>query len=690
LENSRPEQSARGSDNIRLVQALPPRGARQEMTPDIGPVMTPATAADKDLGDLGRAAGGKGWSRPLRLHLSVVIVILLLSIALPLMWLTYQQGTRSAVTAADQQMLLLSRHAIDRYRGVFGDGLSAITLLSATEAFLTEPPADLEAKTDLLVKALAGSPYIDGIYAGYPSGGFVHAVSIVSDPAWAAVISAPDRTTYAVRTIETSASGRTSTWRFYDADEEMIGERAGVDASYDPTGRPWYKAASKSAVPVSVGPYVMATTQMLGLTIATAMEKDQAIVIGADVILETISRLLHREAVSSHSAGYVFDDRQRLIVHSDPQMMKRLLDSLAAPGNRGELGIDDPVLDAVRVLLAGEHKSDQAVNFDVGGKPYLAQIVTTGNADLIKGNTVVIAAPISDFTGASIELLRKALAVSGILLLAGILSALVVARLISRSLSSLTRDAEQIGNLEFGGGRGVWSNITEINSLAGALGSAREAIRTFALYVPRELVRKIVASGQSVVGSAMRQEVTVLFTDIRDFTTISEQHSPEEVVALLSAYFQVMNDIVESHNGVIVQYLGDSIYAMWNAPEPDPEHVDDGCRCTLALKAGIDRLNEQNRRNGLPELVTRFGLHTGVAVVGSVGAEARRQYTAMGDTVNVASRLEGINKEFGTSILASGALRKRAGPQFSFRPLGLARAKGRSKEIEIFELTGAS
>ena len=136
---------------------------------------------------------------------------------------------------------------------------------------------------------------------------------------------------------------------------------------------------------------------------------------------------------------------------------------------------------------------------------------------------------------------------------------------------------------------------------------------------------------------------------------------------MLTSYFELMNGIVERHNGVIVQYLGDSIYAMWNAPEPDPDHVDDGCRCTLALKAGIDELNRANRAAGMPELVTRFGLHVGEAVVGSVGARSRRQYTAMGDTVNVASRLEGINKQFGTSILVSGAVRARADPRFAFR-----------------------
>ena len=124
------------------------------------------------------------WARPLRLHLSVVIVILLVAISVPLMWLTYQQGTRSAIAAGDQQMRLLSRHAIDRYRSIFSDGYSAIAMTSVSEALLKAPPADQQAKTDFLIKALSGSSYIDGIYVGYPTGDFVQAVNVARNPKW--------------------------------------------------------------------------------------------------------------------------------------------------------------------------------------------------------------------------------------------------------------------------------------------------------------------------------------------------------------------------------------------------------------------------------------------------------------------------------------------------------------------------
>ena len=233
-----------------------------------------------------------GWSQPLRLHLSVVIVILLLGVSLPLIWLTYDQGTRSAIRAADQQMQLLSQHAIERYRAIFGEGLSAITLASAGKAFLSEPPADLDIKINFLFKALAGSPDIDGIYAGYPTGSFVHAVNVNERLRLDGRAVCPEGCRLRGAVSRRHRSGRRSTWRFYDADNQLITERLLGDPSYDPRARPWYKAASKSAAPVTVGPYMMATTRMLGLTIAAPTDRNETIVIGADVILEAISRLL--------------------------------------------------------------------------------------------------------------------------------------------------------------------------------------------------------------------------------------------------------------------------------------------------------------------------------------------------------------------------------------------------------------
>jgi adenylate cyclase len=209
-------------------------------------------------------------------------------------------------------------------------------------------------------------------------------------------------------------------------------------------------------------------------------------------------------------------------------------DEVAAPYS------GDPAFDAVRQLLLTEAGTRGGVaHFSVAGVPYMAQISPVEFSGLLKGNTLVIAAPVDDFVGPSNRLLIKTLMIAGGVLVAGIVAALVVARLISNALFSLAAEARQIGDLDFKGQGAYRSMIAEINILANALAAARDAIRNFSLYVPRELVRKIVSAGKVETGVASRQDVTLLFTDIRDFTTISEQYSPESVTALLSSYFQL-------------------------------------------------------------------------------------------------------------------------------------------------------
>ena len=631
------------------------------------------------------------WSKPLRVYLSIAIVALLISISVPLMWLTYHQGRTVGIAAGEAQMRQLSLRVIDSYRTLFGDGYSAIATASVLTPFLSPPPMELQAKQDFLLQVLRSSANIDGFYVGYPGGSFVHAVSVASNPEWLTVLAAPDETVFALRTIEKTAGGPVSTWRFLTAEGTEIGRRTDNNVTYDPSRRPWYRSAVHEGAQVSVGPYVSATTKSLSLTLAMPMAKNRQIVAGADVLLETISHLLNREAVSENGRGYVFDGQNRLIVHSDPVVMDRILETLSSPqrDEHAPISDSDPALEPIGALLSSNVDREMGtVLFDVGGEPYLAQISPVEFSGLLKGNTVVLAAPLEDFIGESKRFLAKTMMIAAAFVLTGMLAALLFSRRITTTLYALAGEAQQIGNLEFASKGTTQSRISEINVLANALAAARDAIRTFSLYVPRELVRRIVNSGQAIVGSASRQEVTVLFSDIQDFTTISERHSPEEVVDLLSTYFERMNEIVEAHGGVIVQYIGDSVFAMWNAPVADPSHVEHGCRCVLAMKAAIDDLNRANRAAGRPELITRYGLHTGPVVVGSVGAQSRRQYTAMGDTVNVGSRLEGMNKLFGTTILVSLAVEERAGGGFRFRSLGLARAKGRHEQIEVFELLG--
>ena len=633
------------------------------------------------------------WSKPLRVHLGVLVVASLLCTSMPIIWMAFWQGSAAAVNAGAQQMREMSLRLIEGYKSALQGGTEAVALASTLPQLISPPSQDIKAKQEVFLEVLRNVPEATSVYTGYPDGSYLQVINTARKDVRQA-LAAPDGTAFAIRTIaERQGANVISTLRFLDSRASPIGERDIDYASFDPRQRPWYQSVVQDGVPVSVGPYVTGTLNIPTLTIAAPMKDDGRVVVGINIHLQTIGRLLNAQGISPHARAYIIDGGGNLVAHSDAQIMSRVIGLWARTSGAFAATANsfDTSLEAVaRLRRDPAFASGGLARLDIDDESHLAQIAPVSVSGLFKDSTAVIVVPLADLVEEAHRLLVRNLLIAGALLIAGVGASVLLSRMVSRSLYRLADEARRIGDLDLGETPVSHSWITEINTLAGALSASRHAISQFALYVPREVVRRIISPEGRAVVKAKRQDVTVLFTDIRDFTTISELNSPENVVDTLSAYFELLNIIAERHGGTVVQYLGDSIFVMWNAPVADARHAENGCRCALAMKAAIDGLNEENRVNGRPVLITRFGLHTGPAVVGSFGAISRQQYTAMGDTINVASRLEGLNKEFGTSILASAAIHNAVGDRFVFRSLGLAQVKGRAEKVDIWEVVGES
>lgn len=266
------------------------------------PVPLPEPGGVPVTADVPRIEPASGWDRPLRVHLSVIIVALLAATSLPLMWLTYAQGTKSALEAAEQQMRLLGQQTIGHYESLFGDGYAIVSTGSVLPSLNAPPPEFVDAKKEFFLKAMQGSAHVDGVYVGYPDGSFVQGINVAANQHWSAAASAPAGTTYAMRIVQHAADeSSTSTWRFLDAGGNVIGERETEATTYDPRRRPWYRAAVATSGPVVVGPYVSASTGELTLSVAARMSRQSYAVVGADVLLDTVSRLLADQAVSEHA-----------------------------------------------------------------------------------------------------------------------------------------------------------------------------------------------------------------------------------------------------------------------------------------------------------------------------------------------------------------------------------------------------
>lgn len=213
--------------------------------------------------------------------------------------------------------------------------------------------------------------------------------------------------------------------------------------------------------------------------------------------------------------------------------------------------------------------------------------------------------------------------------------------------------------------------------------------RVLSRFLDHRLVKSLVAEGVRLEDiKSETRPITILFSDMRGFTSLSETRPAEEVVALLNRYFTMQTETVFRHGGTLDKFIGDAIMAFWNAPTDDPQHAMHGVACALDMVATLERFNVENAASGIV-LDIGIGLHTGPAVVGFVGSQRKLEYTAIGDTVNLGSRLEGETKGR-ARVLVSAATRDACGDAFRFNDFGSVTVKGRQAAVQVFEPTPLS
>jgi len=210
----------------------------------------------------------------------------------------------------------------------------------------------------------------------------------------------------------------------------------------------------------------------------------------------------------------------------------------------------------------------------------------------------------------------------------------------------------------------------------------------FSRYIAPDVINQIMLNPESLELGGENRRITIFFSDVKGFSTISEKLSPPELVALLNEYLSEMTDIIISHGGTIDKYEGDAIMAFYGAPQPYIDHELRACKAAIDMKKKLREMQEKWRSVGQHELYVRMGMNTGLAVVGNMGSKMRMDYTAMGDSVNLASRLEGANKVYGTTAMISENTYNNVKDDVETRKLDKIRVIGKTEPIVIFELLG--
>jgi adenylate cyclase len=329
-----------------------------------------------------------------------------------------------------------------------------------------------------------------------------------------------------------------------------------------------------------------------------------------------------------------------------------------------------------------ENRPNVATSFRFGNDVYLCTFrYLPGTQDWIVG----IVVPRDYYLGTLLQIRRQVLWGSFALIVAIILAGGLIIRSVVRSHSLIVREMERMNEFEFSSAHHS-SYLRDIEEVLTGLEKAKTAMRAMSKYVPINLVRQLYQKGEEPVLGGKSSELSVLFTDIKDFTAFSETMTPDQLAEVLGRYLQVMAEIIQSEKGTIDKYIGDAVMTFWNAPEAVVGHEILACRAALRSRHALQKLYDSPAWGDAPRFETRFGLHRCIASVGHFGAPDRLNYTAIGDGVNLASRLEGLNKYYGTQIIASESIYAAAKGVFEFRLLDQVAVKGKSEGIAIYEL----
>ena len=266
--------------------------------------------------------------------------------------------------------------------------------------------------------------------------------------------------------------------------------------------------------------------------------------------------------------------------------------------------------------------------------------------------------------------------------------ALLVSKSITEPLLRLERDMARIQDFDLRGQSDFPSRILEVVAMRDTVNNVRDGLRSFRRYVPADLVSELIRLKKKAVLDVEKRPVTVFFSDIARFTSLCEGMEPHRLMENLGEYLKGMTEIIHSGQGTVDKYIGDGIMAFWGAPKPIENHAVLACRAALRCQAFLDGMVPTWHARDIPPLLTRIGINTGEVLVGNVGYEERLNYTVMGDPVNVASRIEVLNKLYRTRTLISESTWEAVRMEMEARLLGRVAVKGRDMTVAVYELVG--
>jgi adenylate cyclase len=461
---------------------------------------------------------------------------------------------------------------------------------------------------------------------------------------------------------------------------------------YDPRKRLWYTSAEADKVMIWTPVYLFATDHLPGFTCAVPIFDPSGQIAGVssvDIAVDELSRFLGTIRPTPGTKIFIIDKASNLValqaeteeelaslftVNQDSSGYTTYnVSSISAFNDETVRHIFDQISPGKQELVTYKGKTYEAI---------LAPVTIGDGLDLNIG--VII--PEDDIVGNVRKNLIHVTIFSIVVLILILVVSSFLSQAIARPMRRLANEMLKIKNFDLDSEVEVDTNLLEILDMRESFEGMRSGLRNFKRYVPSDLVAQLISEKISADLGGEKRELTMFFSDIAKFTSIAEQVETEKLVMDLSIYFETVSKTILENKGTIDKYIGDSVMAFWGAPSRMEDHAARACRSAILIRDNLQNLFRQWENKGKLPFPTRMGIHTGEVIVGNMGYNDRLNYTVMGDSVNIASRLEGMNKVYGTGIIVSQYAMEQCREDFEFRHLDRVLVIGRKKEFDIYEL----
>jgi adenylate cyclase len=586
-----------------------------------------------------------------------------------LWWRTAESNSRILLATIDEQIVSAVGKELDTITTQARAAHTAIRTLFLQNVLET---SEADKREFVFLSQLQAQPSISWVAFGWPDGAFVAAHKL-GDLGLEMMEIAP---------VDRVVKRRVDQYQVVVGDIEFT-KRRFENTDYDVTSQEWYRKEINSDEPnwfeVSDHP-VGSRPSIVYAGPIDVYQKRQGVL--AVVIENTrLAQFLSQLAVGKSGAAFILGHDGTVIAAPDPEA-----DEVNMQRS------DQPLLPLAQEAIRQATANDADGSLDVGRKVSTrVRLIAAGDAFAVTltpltfpGWTLATVIPEAEFLGPIEATTRQLLGGLAILVLAaGIFSSWLARRTIAKPLITVVDEIKHVERFELDRVRRHPSHIVEIGNLSSAMGDMAGGLAAFQKYIPADLVRMLLREGIEPSPGGSVRSLTVLFADIAGFTGLSEQLGGR-VIPLLSGFLDIMSREISGQGGTIDKFIGDAVMAFWGAPATNVDHALDACRAAVACQRSL-RASKLSDDLGRP-LKFRIGINSGDMLVGNIGSKVRLNYTVIGDAVNVASRLEAANKEYGTEIIIGEETRRLAGDRIFVRELDRLTVYGRVSGLAIYEL----